>query len=186
MYVCTYGILFFGTPHKGSGKAGIARRFHRIASCLVPKCIAQFETSLMIALEENAEILETIANDFAPLMKRFCIYFFWEQLRTDLKYTKAYIVEEWSAAPLVATSSCGIAADHREMCRFHNASSPGFQPTIAALTRFSRAASQLIKSRTSQNTELVNQKIRNEALDVMLSAMYAGDTSTYPEKHAEM
>jgi len=74
-------------------------------------------------------------------MPRFRVFFFWEQHETDLKYTRDFIVEESSAAPIIDnTERCGIAADHREMCRFAKSNDPGFRTVIAALKRYAREA----------------------------------------------
>lgn len=90
-----------------------------MVSLAVPKKALQTDSSLLRALEEDSEVLQNITDQFAPLLHRFRIFYFWEQERTDLKYTQDYIVDEASAAPILDdTERSGIAADHRGMCRF--------------------------------------------------------------------
>ena len=66
----------------------------------------------------------------------------------DLKYTKDYIVEETSAAPILDdTERSGIAADHRNMVKFENKNSPGFRTVVAALKRYAQDAPAVIQAR---------------------------------------
>ena len=148
VFTCTYGILFFGTPHNGSNKAHLLSSLQKIASLTVPKKILESDASLIRALEEDSEVLQNITDQFTPLMQRFHIFFFWEQERTDLKYTKDYIVEETSAAPILDdTERSGIAADHRNMVKFQAKDSPGFRTVMAALRRYAQDAPGVIDGR---------------------------------------
>ena len=119
-----------------------------MVSLTIPKKALQTDSSLLRALEEDSEVLQNITDQFAPLQYRFRVFFFWEQERTDLKYTKDYIVDEASAAPILDdTERSGIAADHREMCRFDRKESPGFRTVIAALKRYCDEAPGVVRVR---------------------------------------
>ncbi len=61
-------------------------------SALVPKKVWDTDSQLLNALQEGSETLQAITDQFAPLMKQFRIFFFWEQERTDLGYTKDYVI----------------------------------------------------------------------------------------------
>jgi hypothetical protein len=91
IFVSTYAVLFLGTPHNGSGKAKLAMMGQRMLDALVPSKICETEAQLLKTLEEGSETLQNITDQFAPLMKYFCIYFFWEQEKTDLKVKKDYV-----------------------------------------------------------------------------------------------
>ena len=148
IYTSTYAILFFGTPHHGSSKARLLGSLQRVVRLAIPGNIANFEDVLVDALKEQSEVLQNINDQFAPLMAEFRIYFFWEQEKTDLKYTKDYIVEEASAAPILDnTERCGIAADHRGMCKFNDNRLQGFRTTISAVRRYARKAPEMIRIR---------------------------------------
>jgi len=58
---------------------------------LVPSKILETDAQLLKTLGEGSETLQNITDQFAPLMKYFCIYFFWEQEKTDFKVTKDYV-----------------------------------------------------------------------------------------------
>ena len=101
-------------------------------------------------------------------MANFRNFFFWEQEKTDLKYAKEYIVDETSAAPILDnTERCGIAADHRGMCRFEKSTSQGFRTAVAALRRYSQEAPQVISSRLSKTAEMLSENRRYEAMEML-------------------
>ncbi|CAG7940151.1 unnamed protein product [Penicillium nalgiovense] len=168
IYTCTYGILFFGTPHNGSSKARHLDTIHKLASFIVPKRVARFETSLVTGIEDDSETIQNIAEDFSPLMSRYHILFLWEQLRTDMKYTMDYIVDRESAAPILdGTDRCGIAADHRGICKFEKVDSPGFKVVIVALTRYCKAAPARITERLMESANSLSEKRRYEAMELV-------------------
>lgn len=168
IFTCTYGILFFGTPHHGSGKADLLSSLQKIVSLTVPRKLLQTESSLVRALMEDSEILQEITDHFVPLMPNFRIFFFWEQERTDLKYTKDYIVGEASAAPtLDDTERAGIAADHRNICKFESKDSPGFRVVVAALTRYSGDAPKVIGARVARVERALREQRLHEAQETL-------------------
>lgn len=168
IYTSTYSILFFGTPHTGSRKAQLAASLHKLASLTTPKKLLETDSNLLRALEEDSEILQNITDQFAPLMTRFRIFFFWEQLRTDLKYTTDYIVHETSAAPILDnTERSGISADHRNMCRFASRDSAGFRTVVAALMRYSLDAPAVVKTRNVRAREMLSAQGWHEATELV-------------------
>ena len=182
IYTCTFAILFFGTPHHGSSKARLLGSLQKLASLAIPKGAAQFESSLVNALEEESETLQNITDQFAPLMANFRIFFFWEQEKTDLKYTKEYIVDEASAAPILDnTERCGIAGDHRGMCKFGRSSSQGFRTTVAALRRYSQEAPQVIRGRRIKTAEMLSENRRHEAMEMLKSVQRLPDRGYIPD-----
>lgn len=170
IYTCTYGLLFFGTPHSGANKARLLGSLQKLAALATPKAAIQFESSLLNALEQESETLQNITDQFTPLMANFRIFFFWEQEKLDLKYTKEYIVEESSAAPMVdGTERCGIAADHREMCQFDRNTLQGFRTAVSALKRYCLDAPSVIEGRCMRAALLHNDNLRFEALTMLRS-----------------
>lgn len=179
IYTCTYAILFFGTPHNGSSKARLLGSLQKLASFAIPKRAIDFDSSLVNALEEESETLQNITDQFAPLMANFRIFFFWEQEKTDLKYTKDYIVDETSAAPILDnTERCGVAADHRGMCKFSSNTSQGFRTAVAALRRYTQEAPQVINGRRMKAIGIMHENQRHEAME-MLRAIQPLQTHDY-------
>lgn len=91
IFVSTYAVLFLGTPHNGSNKANLASTGRRMVDALVPSKVWDTDGQLLDALQDGSEVLQNITDVFAPLMKNFRIYFFWEQEKTDFGTTRGYV-----------------------------------------------------------------------------------------------
>ncbi|MCJ1288691.1 hypothetical protein MMC34_000220 [Xylographa carneopallida] len=166
IYVSTYAVIFFGTPHNGSDRVKLASTAQKMLSALTPKKIMDTNSQLLDALKEGSETLQNITDMFVPLMKQFNIFFFWEQEKTDLGYTQDYIVEEHSAAPILDnTERSGIAASHSDMCKFERNSS-AYRTVLAALIRYSREAPDLVAVRWVQAQEMLMSKRVIEASEL--------------------
>jgi len=101
-------------------------------------------------------------------MSRFRVFFFWEQEKTHLRYTRDYIVEETSAAPILDnTERSGVAADHRGMCKFGVNTEQGFRTTVAALRRYSQEAPHVIGERCVKAVEMLKEKRQQEAMELL-------------------
>lgn len=128
--------------------------------------MAQFERGLIAALREESETLQNITDFFVPLMKHFSITFFWEQEKTDLKYTKDYIVAKESAAPnFDDTERAGIAADHSGMVKFEDPSSASFRLVVATLMRYCDEAPEVIQRRWSNSMDALAGDRHGEAME---------------------
>ncbi|RYN49977.1 hypothetical protein AA0118_g11220 [Alternaria tenuissima] len=168
IFVSTYGILFLGTPHNGSSKAGLASVGSRMISAFAPSRVLDTDSQLADALCQGSEVLQNVTDMFAPLMKNFRIYFFWEQEKTNLGSTLDYIVEENSAAPILDnTERAGLPYGHRDMSKFESRSSPGYRLVIAALFRYSREAPKMVAARWVQATAMLKSKRQNEAAELV-------------------
>jgi hypothetical protein len=91
IYVSTYGILFFGTPHHGSNKANLVTFAQRIVDVLIPSKLVDTDSQLVDAIKEGSEVLQDITDNFIPIMKRFRVFFFWEQEKTDFGMKWDYV-----------------------------------------------------------------------------------------------
>lgn len=176
IFVCTYAVMFFGTPHHGTSKAQLLRAMPKFASTSTRAgpAFLPADSNLVKALEEECETLQNITDQFAPLMKHFRIFFFWEQHRTDFRdtatgsSTEDYVVSESSAAPILDnTERCGIAADHRGMCKFENGKEAGFRTIVAALRRYCEDAPGAVEKRTERANELLQNQRWNEATELV-------------------
>ena len=101
-------------------------------------------------------------------MRNFHIFFLWEQERTDLKYTRDYIVDESSAAPILdETERAGIAADHRGMCKFEGKDEAGFRTVVAAVRRWTVEAGTVVAARCERAGEMLRDEGWNQARELV-------------------
>ncbi|RYP75149.1 hypothetical protein DL771_002610 [Monosporascus sp. 5C6A] len=167
IYVSTYGILFFGTPHQGSSKANLAMFAQRMVA-LVPSKVVDTDSQLVSALQESSEVLQDITDNFVPMMKRFRICFFWEQEKTSLGIKWDYVVTENSAAPILDnTDRAGLRNDHRNMCRFETRVSSGYNLVVATVLRYSREAPGTITRRWASEREMLTSMRKHEAMELI-------------------
>jgi hypothetical protein len=75
VFVSTYPVLFLGTPHAGSSRAGLAATIRRLIDAVVPSRTWDTDGQLVEALREGSETLQFITDMFVPLMKNFGVYF---------------------------------------------------------------------------------------------------------------
>jgi hypothetical protein len=81
-------------------------------------------------------------------------------------------VAEPSAAPILDdTDRAGIAADHRNMCKFSSRKAPGYRLVVATLMRYSEGAPQTIEARWTEARELLRSIRRSEAQDLIRDAV---------------
>ncbi|KAK3935857.1 Alpha/Beta hydrolase protein [Diplogelasinospora grovesii] len=169
IFTCTYGILFFGTPHHGSSKASWLAYLKKAGSIITPTSRGMKKSDLVSALEQESETLQNITDYFVPLMRHFRIYFFWEQEPTDLGlFGKDLIVTQDSAAPRHDdTERAGIAANHSGMVKFEDPSSPGFLMVVDALLRYCASAPDAIRLRRAEAVEALDRERRREAAEAV-------------------
>ena len=174
IFVSTYGILFFGTPHDGSQSPWI----HLAA----PSSKMQAHTQSIMA--KHSETLQNISDQFAPLIKQFHVHFFWEEKNTVTPTWTGRLVQESSAAPILNdTERSGIWATHSEMCKFTNAGSPGFPVVRATLKRYTRDCRDLIATRWEQAFKALERLRRNEASEILDTYDPSQNSPIIYEKH---
>ena len=162
VYMSTYAILFFGTPHNGVRKESLLLSYQ--GTSLERPGPSQF----MLNLLRGSEMLQEITDQFAPLMKRFAVYNLWEQRKTNVGNVSAYIVEEDSAAPTWDNAErCGISATHGEMIKFSDVHDHGYRVVLGALVRYIEGAPALIQYRWEKDMEALGHERQLEAEDLL-------------------
>ncbi|KAL9108070.1 MAG: hypothetical protein Q9187_008341, partial [Circinaria calcarea] len=145
IYTSTCAILFMGTPHNG---------IDRKALLLPRNDESPGPSQFVINLLKGSGPLQEITDQFAPLMKQFSIYNFWEQIETEAGDVKTYVVNEESAAPVWDdVERCGIMATHSGMVKFKNLKNNGYCVVLEALIRYIKFAPVIIRSRWVRDSE---------------------------------
>jgi protein SERAC1 len=80
-----------GTPHLGSDKAKLASAVRRVVGAVMPSKVLDTSGQHLETLKEQSETLQNVTDMFAPLMKNFRIYFFWEEKKTNLGASYDYV-----------------------------------------------------------------------------------------------
>lgn len=125
-------------------------------------------TDLLRAIGKNSETLQNITDQFAPLIKQFHIYYFWEMLETELGSAKGFVVQENSAAPLTDdTERSGIYGTHYQMCKFSSIDSSGYRTVFAALLRYIRKLHATIGPRWQEAHKFLARQRENEASELV-------------------
>lgn len=162
IFVSTYGILFLGTPHKGSDVADWGSRLEWICGATLPSRLVDTQPQLIDALKTNNETLQNIDRQFIQLITRFHIYFFHEGKPTNLKRNLQYVVDEDSASPNVSdVERTVIQQDHSRMCKFEDESAPGFHLVAEGIQRYASQAPDMINFRWESESD--ERRTRKEA-----------------------
>ncbi|CAI7648569.1 unnamed protein product [Penicillium glandicola] len=162
VFTSTFGLIFFGTPHEGIEKA----RWSLLAKGL--KGVLKDRSHLIASMEKRSETLQTISQQFSPLLKNFYVHNFWETLETSRSIGSGYIVSYSSAAPpWDDTGRSGLPATHSQMCKFGDREQPGYKLTCGILHRFIKLAGPLIASRHQESHSFLAARRAHEATEIL-------------------
>lgn len=166
IYVSTFAILFFGTPHDhiDVGKWLPSGSSPSIAN---PTGGDRHMAEVCTDLPLTVHTLEVITNQFAPLMTKVHMYLFWEGLKTELLNGSDYMVHPSSAAPhLYDTERCGILdSNHSDMIKFQQSDS-AYRTIISALIKYCKSAPVIVTYRWKEAMESLIRMRRTEASEL--------------------
>ncbi|KAB8253535.1 Alpha/Beta hydrolase protein [Aspergillus pseudonomiae] len=134
IFDCTKGVVFMGTPHKGSWMADWAK-----ISADALGLVKSTNKSLIDILQAENQLLEAIQNDFLSMVRELRenhrsleVMCFFEEL--PLPVVGKVVSKE--SATFEGYNLVSIHANHSEMVRFHSADDNGFKRLVAALVRW--------------------------------------------------
>ncbi|TPX11304.1 uncharacterized protein E0L32_001122 [Thyridium curvatum] len=144
----TKGILFFGTPHRGSSKESLGE----IVASISKLCLHKPNQQLLRTLREDSHILERQRNEFTTISQGISVICVREELPTAIgMLTPEKIVPRESATYdgyNVRRSS--IHSDHMGMVRFENREDSRYQRAIGLLAELAATGSQSNKEANSK------------------------------------
>ncbi|OBT62385.1 hypothetical protein VE03_08516 [Pseudogymnoascus sp. 23342-1-I1] len=168
IYVSTYGIIFLGTPHLGADGAKWGQVLHSLIKTVMPKKIVETEDQLLKTLQNNNETLQNINLHFLDIYQRFEIDMVHEAMRTDLKGTKVFVVDQASASPpLPGVRYYGIEGTHSSMCKFESKHAPGYLNVSTAIKGWANDCTPKIQARWAAERSARRQAKENEAKELL-------------------
>ncbi|KAK0708684.1 Alpha/Beta hydrolase protein [Lasiosphaeris hirsuta] len=134
---CTKGIVFFGTPHRGSDDAKWATLITGIISTTIGRPPSEF----LQTLQTNSEGLMKISEDFRPIAKNYAIASFYEEhVHRVLGHL---IVEKTSAVMgLPHEETMMLGGTHSSMCKFAR-NDKRFDPVWRAIRRAAKGRDRM-------------------------------------------
>jgi hypothetical protein len=131
LFVSTYAIFFFGTPHASTLRSNWLALETRPESG-VPSTVAS--SNSVIDPDNDVYRFEAITSEFSSLIKEFRLFCYWEQLETSFGASSSFIVDSSSAIlELDEVQRAGIHANHSDMVKFGSLKSSGLRMVLGAL-----------------------------------------------------
>ncbi|KAF4999831.1 hypothetical protein FGRMN_2211 [Fusarium graminum] len=187
----TRGVIFLGTPHRGSSLAEIGGLVSRSVGML-----KKTNSDIVEVLARNSDILARIRNGFAALLmtrskdesSMIEITCFYEELPTK---RLGVVVPKYSAI-LPGYTSIGIHRDHGEMTKFCNSDEPGFIAICGELKRWTKKIQRTKNNPQKSNAPVARYLIpygcnpdfvgRSEILEMLKTQL--GHTGTRSQRRA--
>ncbi|MCJ1396455.1 hypothetical protein MMC18_009345 [Xylographa bjoerkii] len=134
----TYGIAFFGTPHKGSNFAKLGN----LAVSIIKSLLRQPSNSFMQALIKDSLFSNNLADDFRHCLEDYYVLSFFETLPTKMV---GIIVDKKSATlglPGLREKQIAMHADHAGVCRFDSADDDNYKQVSFHIVQLVKNAAQ--------------------------------------------
>ena len=164
-FVSTFAILFFGTPHGAADPTAWSHLEGQTASKRLAKL--RFRSTTSRVVDQPAQVSHSVNVEFAPHVKQFHMFFFWEKLPTAFGDHEGYIVDTESAAPTIDnTEAAGIHATHSTMVKFSQRSSSDYRTVVAALATYCDKAPRVIAHRWEQADSALRQMRAGDAWEL--------------------
>lgn len=125
----TVGVIFFGTPHQGAGKANYGTVLANVATGVMHKP----KSKLVKALQSHSNTLMDLTRQFKFLSHLRIVTFY--ETKTMIGFS-SLIVEKHSALLEVnGEDQLGVDANHRDMCKFGGRDDEIYQMLVTRLKR---------------------------------------------------
>ncbi len=137
-------------------------------SAVTTKKMVDTEDQLLKTLKTNNETLQNINIHFLDIYQRFEIDMVHESVKTDLKGTKDFIVDQVSASPqLPGVRYYGIEANHSRMCKFESKNAPGYLNVSVQIKKWVKECEPKIQDRWNQEAQTRQKQKENEARELL-------------------
>jgi len=139
IFKASYGVIFLGTPHRGSGKADLGE----VAITLLKAFLHDANSALIRDLQVESQTLDRISAAFSRMLaqEEIKVCSFWEELGMTSVVGAGKVVERSSAIIGDAREGKeGIHGNHMTMTKFTSAQDPEFKKVSDVIWRFVRDA----------------------------------------------
>ncbi|KAF4628203.1 hypothetical protein G7Y89_g9950 [Cudoniella acicularis] len=155
IFNATIGIIFFGTPHRGSKVADYGLMLAR-----VPYALSLRDNPVLLeALKKGNEGLGKLTEEFKALMERGGkeVVSFYETKKEGVGIVKMLVVEKTSALlkspderDLPYEEAIPVTASHRDICRFASSADTTYKSAVQRIKN-------IYKARLGSRTEVKNE-----------------------------
>ncbi|GFF85142.1 hypothetical protein IFM53868_04387 [Aspergillus udagawae] len=146
VYQYTHGIVFLGTPHRGSDWASLAKNLAVFA-------LGKANTRSLRSLEVDSAELQRLMDNFSVMLKadKVKVCSFVESLgMTGIPGFSGKVVKDFSSRiGDAAEISQTLHADHRNMCKYSGPEDANYQKVLAVLKGFVREIETQTRSVTT-------------------------------------
>lgn len=143
-----------------------------MSDAVIPRRFFETESVLLKSLKKDNETLQGINNHFLDIYQRFKIHMVHENHTTDLRGTRALVVDANSANPqLQGVTYYGIEATHSGMCKFDGQNAPGYRTVSTAIIDWVTVARTVIEIRWEAEEEERKKRAADEYYERHVLAM---------------
>ncbi|KAF8246924.1 hypothetical protein K440DRAFT_319374 [Wilcoxina mikolae CBS 423.85] len=136
----TYGLVFFGTPHRGGNGVTLGKCVANIMSAIT----GELQGSLLSTLEKNSVLNDDICDNFCLQKEEYEVVTFYETLPMKIKFEGWFQWLSQSARMVIvdrASAKLGAAeevvldlnADHSNLCKFESLDDEGYKIVVRHL-----------------------------------------------------
>ncbi|KAH0565544.1 hypothetical protein GP486_001057 [Trichoglossum hirsutum] len=138
--IATYGIIFLGTPHRGSGKANIAAVIANVIKITYPG----IKTQVLESLRRNSIVLQDLADDFRNMHSQLEIVSCYE-----LKPEKVGLIVDKESAVLNIEGERQVPMDanHSQIRKFTGPNDHLYKTVSNCIQRLTEFAPDVVQAR---------------------------------------
>ncbi|PVF97062.1 hypothetical protein CPB86DRAFT_707945 [Serendipita vermifera] len=136
--VSTYGILFFGTPHSGANRVGLARSVGKLLSVYMFT-----DDSMLNDLDHNSNQLENIQTFYLDASKRIKSIFFYETDPTPMVSGIAELIVPRQSASIEGDRNAKVVplhGNHRQLVKFERKDEENYRKVVDYLSKLVKEA----------------------------------------------
>ncbi|KAK8068564.1 hypothetical protein PG996_007676 [Apiospora saccharicola] len=146
----TIGIIFMGTPHRGSNKTGLASIIAKVAEV----SLRQSNTKLLEVLERGSATLEEQRDAFTTISKHLDVVCFREELATGIGLIvpqDSAVYEGWDVM------QDAIHANHMNMTKFAGREDEGYKSVLRHIQRQIKKSSDASQESKQALCDIIDQ-----------------------------